>query len=150
MIFIPFISGIFIVFTMSLNSLIGRKTSLLEGVFINYLFGLTTILSISLFTDLNFNISLHYSYFGGLIGVFVIFLSNYFMPKIPVIYSVFLGFIGQILTGVIIDILFMKEDFDMNKMLGAFVVLIALLYLFNIERKEKHFSSDKTISWQSV
>ena len=146
MIFIPFISGIFIVFTMSLNSLIGRKTSLLEGVFINYLFGLTTILSISLFTDLNFNISLHYSYFGGLIGVFVIFLSNYFMPKIPVIYSVFLGFIGQILTGVIIDILFMKEDFDMNKMLGAFVVLIALLYLFNIERKEKHFSSDKTIS----
>lgn len=138
MILIPFISGIFIVFTMSLNSMIGRKTSLLEGVFINYFFGLTTILLISLFTESTYATSPHYSYFGGLIGVTVIFLSNYFMTKIPVIYSVFLGFIGQILTGILIDVIFMEESFNLNKLLGAFIVLLTLVYLFIVEKNEKH------------
>jgi transporter family-2 protein len=149
MILIPFVSGIFIVFTMSLNSMIGRKTSLLEGVFINYLFGLTTIITISLFTETSYGTSPIFSYFGGLIGVTVIFLSNYFMPKIPVIYSVFLGFIGQILTGIFIDTIFMKDGFNINKLLGAFIVFIALFYLFIIERNEKqivtknHLDKDK-------
>lgn len=137
MFLIPFISGIFIVFTMTLNSFIGRKTSLLEGVFLNYLFGLFTIITISIFYNYTFTTSPMYSYLGGLLGVTVIFISNYFIPNIPVIYTVFLGFLGQIFSGILIDYFFNKNEFEIKKIIGAILVIIALLYLFIIEKKEK-------------
>ncbi|MEG0824050.1 MAG: DMT family transporter [Erysipelotrichaceae bacterium] len=44
-----------------------------------------------------------YIFLGGAIGAIVVYSSNIIIPKIPVVYSTLLLFVGQVVTGIIID-----------------------------------------------
>ena len=129
LILIPILSGVLITFNMAVNSKIAQETNLLEGVFINYFFGLSTIFLISLFIQNNFSFAPTYEYLGGVIGVIVIFLSNYIVPKIPVIYTSFLILTGQVFIGIIFDFLF-YNNFQIFKIIGTIFMFLGFLYLF--------------------
>jgi uncharacterized membrane protein YdcZ (DUF606 family) len=137
LILIPILSGVLITFNMAVNSKIAQETNLLEGVFINYFFGLSTIFLISLFIQNNFSFAPTYEYLGGVIGVIVIFLSNYIVPKIPVIYTSFLILTGQVFIGIIFDFLF-YNNFQIFKIIGTIFMFLGFLYLFIFDLKKQN------------
>ncbi len=137
LILIPILSGVLITFNMAVNSKIAQETNLLEGVFINYFFGLSTIFLISLFIQNNFSFAPTYAYLGGIIGVIVIFLSNYIVPKIPVIYTSFLILTGQVFIGIIFDFLF-YNNFQIFKIIGTIFMFLGFLYLFIFDLKKQN------------
>ena len=76
-----------------------------------------------------------YIFLGGAIGVSVVYFSNIIIPKIPVVYSTLLLFVGQVVTGIIIDF-FVMSEISFSKLVGAIVIIIGILYNSKIDAKE--------------
>ena len=76
-----------------------------------------------------------YIFFGGIIGVIVVYTSNIVIPKIPVVYSTLLMFSGQMLCAIIIDTIVMG-DFSWQKLLGAVIVILGIFYNSKVDEKE--------------
>lgn len=130
MYFFAMLAGGITVFSMVMNSRLSRSIGIFQGVFVNFAVGLLTsfvLLYLWLVfgtNALNNNIVLPpwYAYFGALLAIAVVASCNIVIPKIPVVYSAVLIFLGQIITGLIIDAL-ISESFDIYKVFGT--VLIA-------------------------
>lgn len=127
---IAFIAGTFVIFSMIINSELSKKIGALQSAFINYFVGfILSVLILAVF-QLNINIPFNtiptYAYFGGVIGVSIVVISNKVIPKIPVIYSTILIFVGQITGGIILDYL-LNDIFSFGKVIGAFIILLGVL-----------------------
>ncbi len=147
---ISFLGGVSIVASRMLNSKIGEKLGQLTGVFYNFIGGLifstflliiymvTQRVSFSSFTFTGFPI---YYYFGGLLGIATIFLSNIFVPKLSALYFSLFMFTGQLISSMIFDyILF--SDFSFGKLLGAVLVVIGLVINLLADRDEQKVTKE--------
>ena len=76
-----------------------------------------------------------YVFLGGAIGVSVVYLSNIIIPKIPVVYSTLLLFVGQVITGIIIDF-FVMSEISFSKLIGAIIIILGILYNSRIDEKK--------------
>lgn len=140
-IIIAILSGVSIVLSRIINANLAERIGLFQSTFYNFLTGLMFSTIIFLFINENYDLSSlsnftipFYAYFGGLIGVFSITLSNYTAPKISAFYMTLLIFIGQIVTGIIIDY-FLLNELSVGKIVGSIFVTIGLSYNLYIDRK---------------
>ena len=136
------IGGILTTLSMLVNSSLGKKIGVIQSTCINYIVGLicSAIVLVILGSSINISIDTFskipfYMFLGGAVGVSVVYLSNIIIPKIPVVYSTLLLFVGQVITGIIIDF-FVMSELSFTKLIGAIIIIIGLLFNSKIDEKE--------------
>jgi len=128
-----FAAGACIVVTRSLNARLSELTSIRISTFYNYLTGLLVaipvlfILGASETTALpEFRFSPNvYIYLGGALGVCVVLLSNITVVKISAFYLTLLIFIGQVFSGVLVDII-LSGEVSLRIIIGGIFVTAGL------------------------
>lgn len=142
-ILLAILAGVSIVISRIFNSRIAEEIGTLQGTYINYLTGLFTafiflILSkeyINIGTVSYSNIPL-YSYLGGAIGILVVLLSNYTIPKVSSFSLSLLVFIGQLSIGIFIDY-YSYNTVSIGKIIGGLLILSGLSYNIVLDKKIK-------------
>lgn len=110
---ISFASGISMVLSRTANARLAEKTGALQGSLVNHLVGLpiTVILAFAVAAASGTSAAASaggsfrpWIYFGGALGVVVVMLLNITVPKIPGFQLTLLVFVGQVFTGILLDI----------------------------------------------
>lgn len=147
-IFIPVIvsllSGATIVISRTINARLAEETSVLKSTFINYVLGLALSWAILAFIipggyeqgfALSFSLPSAWIYTGGLIGVFVVMLANIITTKVSSFYMTLLLFIGQVFTGLLLDVI-LTHTFSQRNLIGGLFVAIGLsIHIWMDKRK---------------
>ena len=123
------LSGVTIVLSRSVNGMLSKKMGAYQGTFYNYFTGFITSLILMLVLMIvgvqHINISLDKTnlmmYLGGIIGVF-----NIIVPRISPVILTLLSFIGQLVSGMVIDA-FVYNMFSISKILGCLIVIAGLV-----------------------
>lgn len=142
------IGGILTTLSMVINSTLAKKVGLIQSTLINYIVGLI----FSIFTLLVIGSSVQISiaqlkstpifmFLGGLIGVSVVYTSNIIIPRIPIFYSMILLFIGQVITGIIIDFI-ICGNIEINKIIGSIIVTLGIIYNSKIDKNLNNSDSE--------
>lgn len=125
---LSFSAGITIVLARTVNARLSDKIGALQGSFMNHIVGLPGTIAILLIIGKTqsflSSFSLEYDfwiYFGGIFGVIVVLLFNIIVPKIPAFRLTLLSFIGQVFTGVILDLL-TKNGYTKETFIGGLLV----------------------------
>lgn len=146
--------GFSVVIATILNGKLAEKIGVVNDIVINFSIGLLTSAFLLLFMKENIpslseleNIPIYF-YFGGFVGLIVIWVSNVIVPKIAAAYLVILAFTGQILTSALIDYFFL-DLLSKGKIIGGFVILFGLIYNVRIDmitkkEKDNEFASERT------
>lgn len=74
-----------------------------------------------------------WAYGGGVVGVLFVVLSNLITPKISAFAMTLLIFVGQIATGLALDV-FLHQQLSAGKIAGGVLVLVGLLGNLAIDR----------------
>jgi len=113
---VSFFAGVSIVISRTLNAKLAELSSVSSGTFFNYIIGLMVTIPVLLFlgrSDIalaEFTFSLNwYIYLGGALGVCVIMLCNITVVKVSAFYLTLLIFIGQVFSGVLVDMVISQE-----------------------------------------
>jgi len=77
-----------------------------------------------------------WAYFGGVVGVLFVVLSNLTAPKISAFSMTLLIFVGQIATGIAIDV-FVHQQRSLGKIAGGVLILVGLLGSLSIDEDRK-------------
>jgi bacterial/archaeal transporter family-2 protein len=134
------IAGASIVLARNINSSLANKIGLLEGTSINYIVGLFFSVIFLLISNDFFKLSTNFksipvwAFFGGIIGVIVVAVSNLVTPKISAFYLTLIMFIGQLIAGIIIDY-FTQGLISIGKTIGGSLVILGLSYNLLIDKK---------------
>ncbi len=139
-IFISFLTGMIIVINMMLNGRLAQREGMVNGVIINYMMAVLSSLllcavmmnTIPTFAAIRNTPPVYY--LGGFIGVLTTYLFNVIVPKVPAVYVVILRFTGQMLTGAIIDYLFL-HIFSKGKVIGGLLFLTGLIWNAGVDKK---------------
>lgn len=136
---LAFLSGVTVVTTRMLNSGLCGKTGLLPSTLWNYVTGLT--LSFLLPVAEGFGPLMSASlpsnpflYLGGVSGVVTVLLSSSIAPHISSLYMTIFMFVGQVFTGVLLDIL-LTGAFSAGNAAGGVLVTLGLLYMLRADAK---------------
>lgn len=132
------VSGFSIIVSRILNANMALKIGIYQGTLMNYVMGLS--LSILLFVFVPGGLSLgsgvpFWAFLGGSMGVLVIALSSFVTHRVSNFNITLLTFIGQLVTGVAID-LFLGNAISTSKIIGGTVIFIGLFYNILVDRKE--------------
>ncbi len=133
------LSGGTVTTSILLNARLGAVKGLYKGVFVNYMTGMVVSLPIALiisglnFPQIEVNGMLMLALSGGIIGFVCVILSSHITPKIGILYITILLFIGQLGTGVVIDII-REGSFSIGKIIGGVVIVSGLVYLLRLEK----------------
>lgn len=139
-IILSLLTGVTVVTSRTINARLAQKTSMLASTWYNYFIGsLVSFVMILIcfkkidFTSFSFstNISI---YLGGILGVVTVLLSNITVTKISSYYMTLLLFIGQVFSGIIIDVILTSELSTIN-LIGGLLVTIGLSLDLWIDKK---------------
>lgn len=143
MIILAMLGGVLTTLSMITNSSLGKKIGVLQSTFINYAVGLLGSVLVLIFMGNKMDVSLEevskmpfYIFLGGALGVIIVFSSNKIIPKIPVVYSMLLMFIGQVVCGVLLDY-FLLGELSFKKGVGALVITLGIFYNTMIDKREQ-------------
>jgi len=150
-----FATGFSIVLARTLNAKLADLTTVQIGSFYNHVTGLivcvigcVVILFIwgpntlahtakdLTFVGLLLFSSEWYIYTGGVLGLIVIILSNLTVIKVSAFYLTLLVFIGQVFSGVVIDML-ITQEVSMRNIIGGILVSIGLSVNLLLDNKVK-------------
>ncbi len=137
---ISFASGISIVMSRTVNACLSDKTGALRGSLVNHLVGLviTVLLALTLehgaylLTPLSSNFKL-WIYTGGMLGVISVILFNVTVPKVPAFLLTLLVFVGQVFTGIILDLM-SGNTYSDKSFLGGLVITAGIVIHMIMER----------------
>ncbi len=130
-IILSLLAGGSIVLARTVNAHLAEKSSLLQSTFYNYIVGLLISLIVLLIVNISTPITFVFVplkiwfYTGGIVGVMVVLISNATVAKVSSFYMTLLLFIGQVFTGVIIDVL-ITGAFSIKYIIGGLLVAIGL------------------------
>lgn len=144
---ITLITGFMVVFTRILNAELAKVKNLQISVFWNFLVGTIGIIILSktlyqtpiIDTYLSLSKINPWLLTGGIFAVASILITNYISPHIASYYLTLFLFIGQIFTGLLIDIA-LEGSFHVRNFIGGMLVLAGLyfnLYFDNIKKNEE-------------
>jgi transporter family-2 protein len=143
------ITGACVIFSMVINSRLSDHIGIFQGTFINYLTAAIVSLVIILLNQDIFSITLkaltqtpNWAFFGGIIGIAVVAISNVIIPKIPAIYSTLIIFVGQLIAGLVIDF-YLGTTISIGKLIGGGFVITGLLYNFKVDFDAKQDKINK-------
>lgn len=149
-IILALLAGALVIVSISINGNLATKVGLIQSSITNYLVGL--ISSIIFFLILNrfvFDFSFNklgdtpfYYMLGGAIGSIIICLNNLLINKISAVYVTILIFLGQMITGILID--YMKSGiFSTGKVIGGLLIVIGLVYYIFGDKKAQEIAKIK-------
>lgn len=142
MVLFAVLAGAMVVLSMVMNSQLARGIGIFQGVFINFGAGLLTALPVyflcSFFelealSDMSYAAP-WYAFLGAFFGIAIVAACNVVIPKIPVVYSAVLIFLGQIVTGLVLDAL-TAGFFDQYKAIGALLITAGLFLNARIDAR---------------
>lgn len=136
-----FIAGINIVVSRTFNAKLAEQTSVSTGTFYNYLVGLLIAVPVcfilgrseAAFAGFAFSPRI-YIYLGGMVGVCVVILSNITVTKVSAFYLSLFLFIGQVFSGILVDVI-LSQSFSVRNMAGGFLVALGLCINLLLDRK---------------
>ncbi|HKL41605.1 MAG TPA: DMT family transporter [Clostridia bacterium] len=134
-----FSAGALTLISMITNSKLASYVGTRQSTLVNFTAGLiVSIFLYLMFQETTFKlVSLPiWAYFGGLMGIFIVIISNIVIPKIPTVYTTLLIFIGQLLTGVLIDFIQYRE-LSLYKFIGVLLITAGLYFNFIIDKKDQ-------------
>ena len=114
---LAFIAGTLTIISMITNSTLAKHVGTAQSTLVNFTIGLLVSLVIFFFFNnqtLTFISFPLWALLGGFLAVFIVIITNLVIPKIPAIYTSLLIFVGQLLTGIIIDYL-VNHSINTNK-----------------------------------
>jgi len=135
---LAFIAGTLTIISMVTNSTLAKYVGTAQSTLVNFITGL--LVSLVMFFFFN-NQSLAFISFplwallGGFLAVFIVIITNLVIPKIPAIYTSLLIFVGQLLTGIIIDFL-VNHSVNSNKIIGVSIIVLGLFFNFMVDKKD--------------
>lgn len=140
-IIVSLLAGVTISLSRVLNASLAKATSTTSSAVYNYITGLIVSLAVlflfgqggTVFSTVGIstNVLMH---LGGLLGVGVVVLSNITMLKISSFYVALLMFLGQVLTGVLLDVA-VSGTFSFTTLLGSALVALGLSINLFIDKK---------------
>ena len=134
--------GIIVVITPVLNGQLTLKTSTYKTAHLSFMvggFSATVIFLIfgSSILGTGFLSSIEPIYYSSIFfGVFLILLMNYYSSRIAAFLIVIIPFVGQTITGVLVDY-YLIDKFKFTKLIGAGVILIGLYVNALIEKRDR-------------
>lgn len=142
-IIVSLLTGVTLVTSRVANAKLAEYSSTLTSTFYNYFVGLIVSLIALMFLGheessflTSFSTDNLWIYSGGLISIFVVFISTAVAPKIPTFYMTLLLFVGQLFASVIIDT-FRTHHFSLGQIIGGAFVAIGFTFNLMIDRKTK-------------
>ncbi|MCX7711110.1 MAG: DMT family transporter [Clostridia bacterium] len=127
-------SGCLVILSMVFNSQLAKRIGVFRGTLVNYAAGLLTtlaVIGILQFPILTYTKSLgripFWAFCGGLLGVAVVAASNVIIPKVATVYVTLLTFTGQLLAGIIIDLI-ASGAVSPGKVIGVILMIAGLAY----------------------
>lgn len=130
---LSFASGISIVVSRTINAKLADLSNIRTSTFYNYVVGLLGAVLVFLILGrheasfLNFDAltfsSSWWIYLGGVMGVYVVLLSNATVMKISAFYLTLLIFVGMIFSGILVDAVISQQISFLNLIGGVFVAL---------------------------
>lgn len=152
-IIVSFLAGVTVVVSRTTNARLAAETSLLKSTFYNYILGL--ICSVMVLLCMHFFVasqlpegplSLQWNqlwiYLGGAMGVCTVSISNAVVTKISSFYVTLLMFVGQVFTGIVLDII-ISHTFSLGNLLGGLCVAIGLILNLWFDKEN---ASDNAVS----
>ncbi|HBE77200.1 MAG TPA: hypothetical protein DDW65_05390, partial [Firmicutes bacterium] len=134
------LTGVSIVISRSINARLSEKTSAIGSTWYNYVIGLLVACMVFLIagrtglsmpTKISWNL---WIYGGGVIGFFVVMLSNIATPKISAFQMTLILFGGQIFTGLVLDAL-LSQGFSQRNLIGGIFVMLGLYINLLLDKK---------------
>jgi len=129
---VSFVAGVNIVLSRTLNAKLSDLTSVRVSTFYNYFIGLcVSLLVFALLGRGEITLSAFtlypnwYIYLGGILGVCVVLLGNVVVVKVSAFYLTLFIFIGQVFSGVLIDVI-ITQSFSTRNMVGGILVAAGL------------------------
>lgn len=145
------VSGGARVVSRMLNSQLSDVIGVFQSTFYNYLVGLICSMIAFLLSQEAFSFPPEgfaavsgWAYLGGAVGVLFIILSNVTTPKVSAFYMTLLIFIGQLVAGLVIDLL-LGHSFTLGKPLGIMMILLGLVWHQTLDREKKHASLSSSV-----
>jgi len=132
-ILVSFIAGVCIVSSRTFNAKLTAVTSSGVSTFFNYVVGLLGCLLVFLLLGrgepggFSFTAFPIYMYFGGLLGVAVVFLFNVLVVKISAFYMTLFVFVGQVFSGVAIDF-WLDGFFSVRILIGGIFAALGMCW----------------------
>lgn len=139
-IILAILSGCLAITSTVINSQLAGRIGIFRGTLVNYIVGLLSTLLI--FGAFKLPIRIYFqnmgaiplwAFLGGPIGVFALAAANIVVPRIPVVYVALLTFTGQIITGIVIDLM-INGLMSYGKIIGAILIVAGVAYNSNIDR----------------
>jgi len=141
---LSFSAGVCIVVSRTTVAKLSDLTSVRIGTFFNYVVGLMVSILVLLILGRNqitiaeFSFSPdRYIYLGGVLGVLAVSLTSITVVKISALYITLLVFVGQVFSGVIIDV-FLAQEVPHRIILGGVLVAVGLCIDLLLDRKFKN------------
>jgi len=129
---VSFIAGVNIVVSRTLNAKLADHTSVGVSTFYNYAIGLLFAVPVFLILGRNeivfseFALSPSwYIYLGGVLGVCVVLLANVVVVKVSAFYLTLLIFVGQVFSGILVDII-LSGELSVRNLIGGMLVAAGL------------------------
>ncbi len=140
---LAFISGVLVTISSILNAQAGKKVGIYRAALFNNIFGALVVLIIILLMYGNLSVNPGqlreiplWVYGGGIVTILVVVGSNVVIPKIPIVYTTLLIFIGQFVTALILDSL-SSVPVTLGKALGLVFILLGLLYNLYVDMNKR-------------
>ncbi len=131
-ILLSFCSGITVVLSRSINAKLSQHVGDIQSSFVNHVVGLPIAVAITIATTKSSHSYIAYKftpepwiYLGGALGVTAVLLCNITVPKLSAFRLTLLTFVGQIFTGIVIDIL-TKNGYSEATFTGGVLVTIGI------------------------
>ncbi|WP_432667162.1 DMT family transporter [Wukongibacter baidiensis] len=136
------LAGALVIICISINGQLANKVGLIQAGMTNFFVGLLgsivyvyIVSGFSLSQVLVFKGYVPFYYFlGGVIGSLIMVLNSIVINKLSAVYVTILVFIGQLMTGMIIDYL-RWQILSVGKIIGGVLIIIGLYYYIKGDKR---------------
>lgn len=153
---VSLVAGVSVVLSRTVNARLAEKVGALRGSLVNHMVGLPiTILlafvalignGLSEVTDRAFS---PWVYCGGMLGVGVVLLFNLIVLKVPAFRLTVLTFIGQVFTGILLDVI-TGGGYSKSSFYGGFIVTAGVAVNIIAERLAKRNERREREYWDRI
>lgn len=153
---LSFSAGIAIVLSRTINAKLSQYIGELQSSFINHAVGLPIAVIVPIILEKS-NIFLIFKapsldlwiYLGGVLGVSIVFLLNITVPRVAAFRLTLLTFVGQVFTGIVIDI-FTKSEYTEATFVGGLLVATGIALNMIYEQVLIHKESKNKKYWEGI
>lgn len=129
-------SGVTVVLSRSVNTQLSEKIGAMHGALVNHVVGLIVSILILFFVNIEtvpFKLNNPLMYFGGVLGVVVVYLSNIVVPKVSSFNLTILSFVGQVLMGLVLDLM-LTQTYSVPTLKAALIIATGILLTMLTEK----------------